>query len=68
MVGTLVHLDDAPKILTVAGMHRNGFTLMGRVSVEIELQEPDTTEHREINSFFDGMKGKRVRLTITEAV
>ena len=62
-----VRKDDAQEMLAVEGIVRNGFALMGRVLPEIELQEPDMSDHRAVNAFFDSMKGKRVRLTI-EAV
>ena len=50
--------------MKVVGTMRAGFVLMNRVTVEIELPQPDTTHHRTINENCDLLKGKHVELMI----
>ena len=50
--------------MKLKGTLRSGFVISDRVTVEVQLPEPDLTHHGDINRFIESHKGQQVRLTI----
>lgn len=50
--------------MKIEGFLRNGFVLSERVTAEVQLPEPDISNHGDINRFFESHNGQKVTLTI----